>query len=417
MLNVASGATKLAASAQVISAISGKSIIGSGDGDTSIVVDSVTADLSQLPSGCTVQVIVIEPPHCEKLVSMVPGIVPLIAQAPDSPLVNVASGATKFAASSHVNGPAIDGMVITGSGAGVTLITTVSSTELLSHPVGALYVNVIVPPHSSKSASTVGVATPDISHTPPSPLVNEASGATKLAASLHVSSVIVGKSITGSGEGATSIVNTSTTGDLPQLPSIDGTVHVTVIVPPHCVKFDSTTPGTVPLISHVPVAPLLNVASGATKLAASSHVKSSIVGISIVGSAAGSTVISCTCTVVLPQSSVTVHVRVIVPPHSSKSSTSANSATKPVAQLSAISKISAGGTSSPHVTVISAGTVNVGASTSITPASISRLTSPLANVNTAVIPLASTSLSTASSAAPIGPNARPLGVAGKPNVN
>ena len=101
----------------------------------------------------------------------------------------------------------------------------------------------------------------------------------------------------------------------------------------------------------------------------------------------------------------------------SKSSTSENSATNPVEQLSAISTISATGTSSPHTTEISAGTVKVGASTSINPASMSRLTSPLTNVNTSVTPLALTSLSTSSPAASIGPNARPVGVAGNSNVS
>ena len=273
----------------------------------------------------------------------------------------------------------------------------------------------IVPPHSSKFESTTPGTVPLISHAPVSPLLNAASGAVNTAASPHDTSAIAGTSITGSGAGATSIVTDSTTAGLSQL-SVDGTVHVTVIVPPHSSKSASTTAGTVPLISHVPVAPLLYVASGASKLAASSHDTSAIAGTSITGSAAGSTVMICTCSVTLPQSSVAVHVRLIVPPHISKSSTSANSATKPVEQLSSTAT-SGVAISSPHAIVISAGTVNVGASTSITPASMSRLTSPLTNVNTGVTPFASTSLSTSSPAASIGPKASPVGVAGNSNVN
>ena len=97
-------------------------------------------------------------------------------------------------------------MVITGSGAGATFIVTTSSTELLSQPVGAVYVIVIVPPHSSKFGSTVPSTVPLISHAPVSPLLNVAVGATKFAASSHVTSAIAGTAITGSGAGATSIV-------------------------------------------------------------------------------------------------------------------------------------------------------------------------------------------------------------------
>ena len=68
----------------------------------------------------------------------------------------------------------------------------------------------IVPPHSSKFGSTVPSTVPAISHAPVSPLLNVAVGATKFAASPHVTSAIAGTSITGSGEGATSIVTTST---------------------------------------------------------------------------------------------------------------------------------------------------------------------------------------------------------------
>ena len=113
----------------------------------------------------------------------------------------------------------------------------------------------IVPPHSSKSASTTPGTTPLISHAPPAPLLYVASGAVKFAASSHVTSAIAGTSITGSGAGATSIVTDSTTAGLSQLSS-DGTVHVTVIVPPHSSKSASTTAGITPLISHVPVKPL-----------------------------------------------------------------------------------------------------------------------------------------------------------------
>ena len=86
-------------------------------------------------------------------------------------------------------------------------------------------------------------------------MLNVASGATKFVASAHVRSLSAGTSIVGSVDGVTSIVTDSTTTGLSQLSS-GSTVHVTVIVPPHCVKFDSTTPGTVPLISQGPVAPL-----------------------------------------------------------------------------------------------------------------------------------------------------------------
>ena len=146
----------------------------------------------------------------------------------------------------------------------------------------------IVPPHSSKLGSTVPTAIPDISHTPVWPLLNVASGATKFAASAQVTSAIAGTSITGSGDGATPIVTDSTTAGLSQL-SAGSTVHVTVMVPPHWVKFASIIPGTVPLIPHVPVSPLLNVASGATNPSASAHVISAISGTVITGSGAGAT--------------------------------------------------------------------------------------------------------------------------------
>ena len=230
LLNVASGATKLAASAQVTSAISGTSITGSGAGTTSIVSDSTTAGLSQFPSGCTVQVSVIVPPQAVKLDSRVPGIVPLTSQGSVSPLLNVAFGTIKFAASSHVNGPVIVGTVITGSGAGATSMTTISSTELLSQPVGAVYVIVIVPPHSSKLLSTVGAIVPEISHAPDSSFVNDASGATKLAASLQPISPISGRSIVGNVAG--SIVITSSKLTL-LLSHPVGAIQVIVMVPPH----------------------------------------------------------------------------------------------------------------------------------------------------------------------------------------
>ena len=287
LLKLASGATKLAASAHVTSAIAGTSITGSGDGVTSIVTDSTTAALSQLSPESTVQVTVMVPPHCVKSASITPGTVPLISHVPVAPLLYVASGATKLAASAHVNS-AIVGTVISGSGAGETSIVTTSSTELLSHPVGAIYVIVIVPPHSSKFSCTVGVITPDISHTPLSPLLKVASGATNASASPQLRSLSAGTSITGSGDGVTSIVTDSTTAGLSQL-SPESTVHVTVSVPPHCVKLASTTPGTVPLIPHTPVSPLLYVASGAAKFAASPHVNSAISGIVISGSGAGAT--------------------------------------------------------------------------------------------------------------------------------
>ena len=54
-------------------------------------------------------------------------------------------------------------------------------------------------------------------------------------------------------------------------------------------KFASTTPSTVPLISHAPTSPLLNVAVGATNVSASSQDTSAIAGTSIVGSGAGAT--------------------------------------------------------------------------------------------------------------------------------
>ena len=138
MLNVASGATKFAASAHVTSAIAGTSITGSGDGVTSIVTDSTTAGLSQLSVDGTVHVTVIVPPQEVKSNSTSPCTTPLISHSPVSPLLKVASGATKFAASSHEIRLANAGTVISGSGDGATLITTVSSTELLSHPVGAV---------------------------------------------------------------------------------------------------------------------------------------------------------------------------------------------------------------------------------------------------------------------------------------
>ena len=115
---------------------------------------------------------------------------------------------------------------------------------------------VIVPPHSSKFSSIVGDTTPDISQTPVSPLVNIASGATNASASLQLRSLSAGTSITGSVDGVTSIVIVSTIIGLSQI-FADGTVQVTVSVPPHCVKLDSTTPGTVPLFSQGPVSLLV----------------------------------------------------------------------------------------------------------------------------------------------------------------
>ena len=158
----------------------------------------------------------IVPPHCVKFASTTPSIVPLISHAPVSPLLNVAAGATNVNASSH-DTSAIAGTSITGSGAGATSIVTTSSIELLSQPVGAVYVIVIVPPHSSKFGSTVPLTTPLISHAPVSPLLNVASGATKFAASSHVTSAIAGTSITGSGAGATSMITSSTIAGLSQL--------------------------------------------------------------------------------------------------------------------------------------------------------------------------------------------------------
>ena len=350
LLNVASGAIKLAASAHVTSAIAGTSITGSGDGATSIVTDSTIADLSQLSADGTVHVTVIVPPHWVKLASTTPGIVPLISQDPVSPLLNVASGATKFPASPHVTS-VIVGTVRTGSGDGATFIVTTSSTELLSQPVGAVYVIVIVPPHSSKFGSTVPIAIPDISHTPASLLVNGASGAAKFAASAHDTSAIAGKSITGSGDGATSIVTDSTIAGLSQLSS-DSIVHVTVIVPPHCVKLESTTAGIVPLIAQTPVSPLLYVASGATKLAASAHDTSAIVGTVITGSGAGITsIVTTSSTELLSQPVGVIYVSIIVPPHSSKLFSTVGVITPDISQTPV----------SPFVNVAS-GAVNVSAS-------------------------------------------------------
>ena len=119
-----------------------------------------------------------------------------------------------------------------------------------------VHVTVIVPPHSSKLASTTPGTVPLISHAPVAPLLNEAAGAVKFAASPHDTSAIAGTSIVGTGAGATSIVTDSTIAGLPQL-SADGTVHVTVIVPPHSSKLLSTVGVITPAISHTPVSPLL----------------------------------------------------------------------------------------------------------------------------------------------------------------
>ena len=61
--------------------------------------------------------------------------------------------------------------------------------------------------------------------------------------------------------------------------------------------------------------------------------------------------------------------------------------------------------------------MNVGASISIRPASISSLDSPLSSVNTGDIPVAgSASLSISSAAASTGAKSRPDGEVGRPNV-
>ena len=107
-----------------------------------------------------------------KFASTTPSTVPLISQAPVSPLLNVAAGATNVSASSH-DTSAIAGTSIVGTGAGATSIVTDSTIAGLPQlsADGTVHVTVIVPPHSSKLLSTVGVITPAISHIPVSPLL------------------------------------------------------------------------------------------------------------------------------------------------------------------------------------------------------------------------------------------------------
>ena len=250
-------ASKLASPQSIVNG-AGHSIVGAFGPVTGITLSNTTAGLSQLLAEATVHVTVTSPPHSSKLLEITPGVVPLISQAAVSPLLYVAIGAVNAAASTQDKLAGKLGSSIEGSGAGATSIVTDSTTAGLSQLSldGTVHVIVIVPPHSSKSASTVLGTVPLIAHDPVSPLLYVASGATKLAASPHVTSAIAGTSITGSGAGATSIVTDSTTAGLSQL-SADGTVHVTVIVPPHSSKLSFTVAGTVPLIAHAPVSPLL----------------------------------------------------------------------------------------------------------------------------------------------------------------
>ena len=67
-----------------------------------------------------------------------PGTWPSIRQGASIPLEYVAKGATYAVASAQVIAVGKSGMMISGAGVGATVITTISSTELLSHPVGAV---------------------------------------------------------------------------------------------------------------------------------------------------------------------------------------------------------------------------------------------------------------------------------------
>ena len=74
--------------------------------------------------------------------------------------------------------------------------------------------------------------------------MNPSNGATNASASEHdIVAGNSGSSNVGSGAGSTTIVAVATTASLLQL-SVDNTVYVIVISPPHCVKFPDTSPGT-----------------------------------------------------------------------------------------------------------------------------------------------------------------------------
>ena len=220
LLNGASGATNAAASSQVsASGKTGSTISGCGAGSTSITVTSVTAGLSQLPSGSTVHVTVRVPPQIVKSGVSSPSTTPSIAQAPVSPLEKVALGAMNAAASSHVSDPGTVGSSIIGSAAGVTSIVAVSTILLLSQPVPVVHVIVISPPHSVKSFITTPGVVPSIKQTSSiGPLLKLASGAMNAAASSQVSdSGNSGIVISGAGAGRTSMTNSAVTPSLSQL--------------------------------------------------------------------------------------------------------------------------------------------------------------------------------------------------------
>ena len=95
-------------------------------------------------------------------------------------MLKLASGATKAAASSHVNSVGRLGTSIVGLGAGKTSMSCVATTGPLSQlsPGSTVYVIVIVPPQIVKLSDRSPDTVPAIAHAPVCPLLNEASGAT-----------------------------------------------------------------------------------------------------------------------------------------------------------------------------------------------------------------------------------------------
>ena len=151
----------------------GHSIVGAFGPVTGITRSNTTAGLSQLSADGIVHVTVKSPPHSSKLPLITPGAIPLISHVPVSPLLYARGAAANDPASTQDKLAGRLGSSNDGTGAGATSIVTDSTTAGLPQlsADGTVHVTVIVPPHSSKLLSTVGVITPAISHTPVSPLL------------------------------------------------------------------------------------------------------------------------------------------------------------------------------------------------------------------------------------------------------
>ncbi|MEJ7679910.1 MAG: hypothetical protein WKG06_19040 [Segetibacter sp.] len=334
----------------------GAVIVGNAAGRTVIVLDTEAIVLPH--ASFAVNVSVTSPPHASGVLENVEGLdVPLISQLPVNPLLK---GIVLGAGSPPQSTVMSSGAVIVGNAAGRTVMVLDTEATVLPHASFAVNVSVTSPPHASGVLENVeGLDVPLISHPPVKPLLK----GIVLGAGTPPQSTVMssGAVIVGNAAGRTVIVLDT---EAIVLPHASFAVNVSVTSPPHASGVLENVEGLdVPLISQLPVNPLLN----AIVLGAGSPPQSTVMssGAVIVGNAAGRTVMVLdTEAIVLPHASFAVNVSVTVPPHAPGVAVNVEGLDVPLISHPPVKPllkgIVLGAGTPPQSTVMSAGAVIVG---------------------------------------------------------